>query len=191
MCFYHDGDYDWLARVHETDTVVANKPVKCLECYRRIPLGRPYTHIEMREWECCKVCDPDTRAEARDYDSSGAPEDEPIVPCAEGQCDFGESDEHRICEECEKFLTAIQRVEEDDGCTGSETRPAYSELREAMWESDHAQKYIDRARTDSPELAMSGYLDEMYELTREHERLFVEQWDEDDIGPTDELGGEG
>ncbi len=196
MCFYHDGDYDWLARFHESNTTVAEKAVKCLECFNPIRAGVPYTHIEMREWEECKVCDPETRAEASDYDSSSN-SDEPVEPCEEGKCDYGESDYHRICEECSKFLNAIQRVEEEDGCTGAEARPAYGQLREAMWESDHAQDYLNRARADYPELAMSGYLDEFYELTREYDTLFVGHWciggalDDDDFEPTHEFGGEG
>jgi hypothetical protein len=191
MCFYHD-DYDWIARVFEETTAKADKPLKCLECFRHVGPGEAYTHIEMREYEECRVCQED-RDDGRfreDFDCEAAG----------GKHDFGEEDTHRICDRCQKLLEAIQRVEEDDGCSGQETRPALAQLRDAFWESDHAQAYLDRARADSPELAMSGHLDHFYELTAEWRDRFEENdwrgdgepaWFDDDVGPTDELGGEG
>lgn len=179
MCFVHEGD--WTARVYEESTVKATKPVKCLECFRLIPIGEEYTDIEMREYEECRRC----QDECSDWYEPNHPD------CADEKHDFGEEMEHRICAECQKLLGAIQGVEEDDGCQGHETRPPLGELREVFWESDHAIEYIDRARTESPELAMSGYLDRIYELTHEYDRVRDETWDEDDVGPTDEIGGEG
>ena len=180
MCFYH-GDYDWIARVYEESTVKLQQPVKCLECFRPIPAGVAFTHIEMREHEECQRC--------QDECSEGYEDCHPA--CAEGVHDFGEEYEHRTCDECQKLIAAIQAVETDEGCVGNETRPALGELREAMWESNSAIAYIDRARREYPELAMSGHLDEFYKLTHEWEREFEERWDEDDIGPTGEMGGEG
>lgn len=179
MCFVHEGD--WIARHYDESTVKLQKPVKCLECFRPIPPGVEFTHIEMREYEECRRC--------QDENSEQYEHCHPT--CAEGFHDFGEEQEHRICGECQKLLSAIQHVEEDDGCQGDETRPALGELREAIRESYHAIEYIDRARADCPELAMSGYLDRMYRLTHEWEREADERWDADDIGPTDEVGGEG
>lgn len=193
MCFTRDGDYDWLARACEDYMDTATKPVTCQECFRRIPVGEKFTHIEMREWECCRVCDPETRAEAFHDDDSDNPDECPS-PCADDKHDYGNTDEHRICADCQKLLTAIQHVEEDDGCKGDETRPGWGELRETFWESDHAQEYIDRARQDYPELAMSGYLDDFYGLTREWQDCFEgDEWfDCEGIGePVEVLGGEG
>lgn len=178
MCFVHEGD--WIARVYEEGTQKANRPVQCMECFSMIPPGVGFTLIEMREHEECRRC----------QDENDERYEHCHPACSEGVHDFGEEATHRICDMCQLLIGAIQHVEADDGCTGNETRPQLGELREAFWESDHAIEYIDRARIEYPELAMSGHLDEFYELTREWEREFVERWDEDDIGPTDELGGE-
>lgn len=179
MCFIHEGD--WVARVYEESVVKLQKPVKCLECFRYIPAGVEFTHIEMREYEDCRRCED----ECSDWYEENHPE------CRAGQHDYGEECEHRICDECQKLLAAIEAVETDEGCVGSETKPPLGELREAFWESDSAVEYIDRARNEYPELALSGHLDGFYELTHEWRREYEERWDEDDVGPTAEMGGEG
>lgn len=179
MCFYH-GDYDWIARSVEQDMRKSTIPVRCDECHHKIPPGAEYQHTEMREHEECQRC----------QDECSEKYEHCHPACAEGVHDFGEESEHDVCGECLKMLAAIQYVEADDGCVGDETQPATGELLEAMWESDHATEYIDRARQEFPELAASGYLDAMYRRTREWERETEEQWDEDDTEPTDELGGE-
>ncbi len=185
MCFYH-GDADWTASVFDSDTLTAAESVRCDECFRKIPVGAKYQHIYMQQYECCRVCDGDTRAETDDEY-----EGEDLSPCAEGACDYGEAYEHGICEDCQKLLDAVRRVEEEDGCRGDETQPGLGQLREAMWEADGAVAYIDRARADHPELAMSGYLDRMYYYTHEYDREFEEKWDDDDLVKVDEHGGEG
>lgn len=179
MCFVHEGD--WVARSYEEVAQKSDKPVKCLECFQFIPPGVEFTHIEMREYEECRRCQ-DENSERYEHCH---PE------CIEGVHDYGEECSHRICDQCQKLLGAIQYVEVDDGCVGNETRPPLGELREVIRESDHAIEYIDRARQEYPELAMSGYLDRMYEITHQWEWESTERWDEDDIGPTDEPGGEG
>jgi hypothetical protein len=175
--FFH-GDFDWVANVFEETVKRADKPVKCLECFNRIPAGTEYKHVYLQQHEYCQKC------QCEDGDD--------LEPCEDDEDhDFGETDEHRICESCQKLLCAIQHVESEDGCVGQETQPGLGELREAMWESDHAVEYIERARRDYPELAMSGHLDQFYELTREWRDEFEERWDWDDVGPVDEMGGEG
>ena len=49
---------------------------------------------------------------------------------------------------------------------------------------------IDEIKSGRCDAAMSGYLDEFYELTHEFTLLTEEQFDPNDIGPTEELGGE-
>lgn len=195
MCFFYDDDCDWIARVFEETTKTADKSLKCLECFGHIAPGEQYTHIHMQEYECCRVCDADTRAEwidaNGDWDSEDWDGETLLPPCADGQHNFGHQDWHRICERCQKLLAAIQHVEEDDGCEGDEARPAIGQLREAFWESDHADEYIDRARQEFPELAMSGHLDQFYKLTEEWREDFEEQWSYEDLKPVDEHGGEG
>jgi hypothetical protein len=184
MCFFHDAD--WTPSVYEEDTRTATERMRCDECCGVILPGERYGHIFGQEHEECVEC-------GVNYE---AVHDEPVCSSTDGRHRFGESYEHVICERCEKLRTAIQRVEEDDGCSGSETVPLWGELREAFSESDHAQEYLDRARTEYPELAMCGHLDRFYRHTREYQDCFEgdEWYDCDDIGePVEqfELGGEG
>lgn len=179
MCFYWEGD--WIARLVETESRVSDGSIRCDECRRKIRVGTKYEHTAYREHEECRRCED----ECSDWYEPDHPD------CADGKHHYGEEDASDVCEECERFLAAVQAVEADEGCSPSESRPPYGELLEAMWESDGAQAYIDRARADYPELAMSGYLDRIYLSTREYEREFDEKWDTDDLVPVDEHGGEG
>lgn len=180
MCFYH-GDYDWVARFFKTEDRVSDGTVMCDECCQRICAGQLYEHTDQQEHEECRRCEDS-------FSSRYEPGNE---KCDRGEHDYGETYQHHVCEQCQKMLTAVQRVEEDAGCIGAETRPGLGGLFEGVRESDHREEYFDRARADHPDLALSGYLDTIYRDCREHELFFWEQWGDGDIGPTDELGGEG
>lgn len=186
MCFYQGEG--WTVAVIQTTEVVSDGIARCAECRRRIGPGQRFERAEMRERKECRQCeDGGDCFEKEDGEwNPGNPE------CTAGRHDYGERDTVDTCRECEKFLAAIQYVEADEGCAAHESRPAFGELCEALRESgESAVAYIDRARADYPELAQSGYLDLMYFLTHEWDREFEERWDPDDVGPVDELGGEG
>lgn len=179
MCFYSQGA-DWYASVVETDDRVSDGTVRCDECRRKIGPGQGYEHTDQREHEECRRC----QDECSDWYEENHPD------CAEGKHHYGEEYQHDICEECLKFLAAIQYVEADEGCAPSESRPPLGELLEALWDSDSAVAYIDRASADFPELAMNGYLDRMYYYTHEYDREFKDRWDDDDLVKVEEHGGE-
>lgn len=174
MCFYHDHHY--YPGIYSDETGTATMTTKCYECGDRIHRGQTVRSIYMRQYEECKHCGV--------YEGEDDPD-----KCEDG-CSYGEEFECDICERCTLLLAAIREVEVDAGCTESESQPAFGELRESFWESDHAVDYIDRAAADYPELALSGHLDEFYRLTREQEQIEEEAWDSEDLEPVDEFGGE-
>jgi hypothetical protein len=194
MCFVQD-DYDWIARHTEDDTITVTadtrkgKKVHCVDCGSVIPVGVECRRMYCQEHEACKVCDLETRAEIRDESDSIEEFNEADPPPCE-KCDYGETTEDFMCGECCKLRGAIREVEIAEGCSPHEAEPLIGELRDAFWESDHAIEYIDRARQEYPELALSGHLDRFYKLTNEWDEEFEKRWDTDDLEPVDELGGE-
>lgn len=172
MCFYH-GDA-WHADVYEDGHEVATKRLRCDECRKPILPGERHRHVFLLEREECRDC-------CRHW-TDDKPEEEGC------ECSFGESYECDICEACDKVLTAIKRVEEEDGCKGEETQPGLGQLLEALWESDHGSEYVERARRDFPELAWSGRLDLYHAKTRSYGDDRVRA---DPLTEWDELGGEG
>ena len=180
MCFYNEGD--WTAQLFVDETVKLDSQRRCSECHNTIHVGVTCRRVFLQEHDYCPEC-------GVEFHEDGTADE----PC-EGQHDhsYGERDELFICGDCEKVIAAIRMVEEDEGCTGNEAVPAFSQLREAFWESDHAVEYIDRARSEFPELAMNGHLDEFYRLTHEWDAI-EEEWfqAEEEPVPFEELGGEG
>lgn len=155
MRFYHD--YDWTARVVERGHQVRGTAIKCDECYKTIGVGEMAYHVFMQEHEECQTCD--------SFECE----------CAEGQCcacekpDYGETFEYDRCEECDKFLQAIEAAEIDEDCDPSESRPALTSLREDISNAglEASKKYWLKAVVMFPELKASGYLGKLWK------RIFV------------------
>lgn len=194
MCFFHD--YDWRASVYDDGPlVVAGEAVRCYECRDKIHPGQRCRRVYMRECEECRRCTPDARGEWDDGYDGGE-----LTPCPDDAHDYGEEFECFVCDRCQAILNAILEVEQEDGCEGAEAQPAFGELREAMWESDHAAEYIEHAAKENPELVASGHLDRFYKLTHEGDpdsylydvaEEVGQEWDRDDFGPVEVYGGEG
>lgn len=180
MCFYHEPD--WTAGLYADDAGPADQPAtRCEECRCRIHKGEPRRHVFMQEHAYCPEC-------GVEYDPDGTTAE----PCTDPDGHRkGEVFECDICERCGLMLSAIQQAEADEGCVGSETQPAFGELHAAMWEGE-GERYVERALADYPELAASGALDDFYRNTREYDRVYElqEQWDDEDLEPVEELGGE-
>lgn len=143
MCF--TADYDWYAEQASDEETTADTSMKCFECGRVIPSGETFRRIEQQEHEIC-IHDPDN-------DHYEGPETEQEgCDCEEGACDFGESFDCDICTECAKLLKAIEASEIEEGCSPSESQPAFGGLYDAMTEGD-GDRYRAKAAVMFPEIA--------------------------------------
>lgn len=152
MCFYNDN-YDWFASLTDESDVALDKPTKCVECRRQMEIGEVASHIFQQEHEECHSC---TEGEC------SCPKDEDDT-CQDCQCeepDFGETYECDRCQECKKFLSAIEEHEKDEGCPPGERQPAYGEMAESLREFPRKERsqYFRKAYRMFPELKRSGYL---------------------------------
>lgn len=148
MCFYADSD--WVARqVEESSrTTQPGENLHCHECQRDITAGCTLHEIEMHEYDECQVC----------YDGECKCPDGDCCRCEQPQ--YGEDCHWQVCNDCFRFLEAVQYVEEDAGCSGPETRPLLFRMQEAICDRGlaEAKPYWQRARKLYPDLASSGYL---------------------------------
>lgn len=145
MCFVHD--YDWHASVCERTTNTAEKPTRCHECGRMIAADSPVHHVYMQQYEECRDCE-------RGDCSCG----DDCCQCPDPA--VGETFNYDCCEDCQKFLYAVQVAEEEAGCSGDETRPWLGGMTEAIHDGgrDEARRYFKTALRMHPELRASGYL---------------------------------
>ena len=159
MCFYND-DYDWTASVVEQSTGVSIGKL-CDECHLPIPPGATIHHIFMQEHEECHACEngececPLTADGELSCDSKGCQCEKPA---------FGETFDYDRCDECDKFLRAVEAAEIDEGCEPYEARPGLGGMIEELrnLEGDNevypAKRYFKLAVKMFPELVTSGYL---------------------------------
>lgn len=138
MCFY--GDCDWYAEVQFDNFAIAGKPIRCGECGRTIDPGQQHRVIELRECECCQVCE---RAD-----------------CTCDKPDYGEEFITARCLDCDKFLAAIAAVEIEEGCSRHESQPALEGMFDELYEFEveNIERYLAKAAAMSPELESNGYL---------------------------------
>lgn len=155
MCFL--ADYDWYAQVCEQSERVVETPTKCNECGRIVQPGEKMHHVWMQQYEECHNCD--CGECACNLDASGQ--------CPEPE--FGETFDYDRCEQCDKFLSAVQHAEEDEGCQGVEARPGLGSMMNDICDGGRsdAKRYFQRAARDYPELKASGYLGRLWN------RMFV------------------
>lgn len=149
MCFYAEGG--WYASVSAWTTRRLTKPCRCDECRRVMPAGTAMHHLFLQEHEECRAC------EADECECLGKGDDHECV-CPDPQ--YGESYDHDECDDCHKFLEAVQAVEIEAGCRRAESRPALGEMVNDINEGgmQEAKRYWQRARLEFPGLAASGYL---------------------------------
>lgn len=160
MCFYHD--YDWTAEVSERSTITVPEAgrARCDECGCTIPPGAVAHSLYQQQYEECHRC--------AGYDSDGCecPKDKD-GDCIECQCPepvYGETFEYTCCDECDKFLLAVEYAEVEAGCDRSEARPSLCGMIEDIRGGgmDEAKKYWKAARRMFPELVASGYLGRLW-----------------------------
>lgn len=151
MCFI--GDYDWTAAVVEQQERTAEKPITCMECYRKIQPGKTYRDIYQQEHEECHTCYECECNCPKDADGD-------CIECCCEKPAFGNTYDYCRCMECDKFLQAIEASELAAGCALSESRPPLGEMTESIQElgADEARRYVQQAAKQFPELVPSGYL---------------------------------
>lgn len=148
MCFYTEAD--WTASVQDEKTTTAEKPTRCDECRCIIPAGGTVHHLFQQEHEEC-VCQ--YYGDAKEYGPDGE--------CICEPPNFGETFEYDKCDECAKFLKAVELVEKEAGCPPDQRHPYLCQMIETIRdqvEPEDAKRYFKKALTQYPELQKSGYL---------------------------------
>jgi hypothetical protein len=160
MCFYND-DYDWRAELIQRQDGVADKPVACYECGDKIKPGQFVHHIYMQEHEDerCEWCDDGKTSdgtECQDCDGKGV----------RGP---GQTYDYDRCQNCHKFLQAVESAELEAGCSSYEATPSLEGMIEEIRNSDadEAKRYFKKALRLFPELKRGGYLGRLWN------RMFV------------------
>lgn len=152
MCFYND--YDWYASTCDVTDGPTEPAGKCYECGCEIPAGVFRRQVFMQEHEYCQICE--------DEDSSDflgtIDDDDNDVPAPEHKCNYGETFECDICQNCVNVLAAIKQAEIEAGCPDHAQQPAYGELRDALYDHEDGPKYAKRAIEMFPELASVGFV---------------------------------
>ncbi len=147
MCFSVEAD--WTAMVSKDTRGPATARTSCDECHRPIEVGQFVLHVHQEESEECLTC------------SNG------YCECEDGECcqcekpDMGEVFDYDRCEECSKFLDAVEAVEVDAGCSSHEARPLLTAMVDDIGCANgdkSAAEYFDRAKAMYPEIVASGYL---------------------------------
>ena len=154
MCFYND-DCDWIAQVYEESASVVTESGQCQECGRIMLVGATMHNVWIQQYEACRRCDPNERAEWDDDFAGG-----PLEQCSDGQHDYGETFDYSRCDDCDLFLQAVQEAEEDAGCHHDDARPPLEFMRERINDGgqDEAKRYWRKALERYPQLKASGYL---------------------------------
>lgn len=150
MCFVNEAD--WVASESAEYTYAATQRIKCCECRELVGSGALVHYLWLQEYDECLAC----------Y------EGECSCPCGECcQCEaptFGETAELYTCDNCHKFLQAVEATELAAGCRSYEAKPLpemmYNDIQEVG--SEEAKKYWQQAIRMFPELRTSGYLGRLW-----------------------------
>ncbi len=161
MCFYN-GDYDWTAQVVvEQETTTGKR--RCDECFTDIPEGQTARFIGMQEYEECRACDNGDCECPRNADGDPVCQD---TGCQCDEPDFGESCDYCRCDNCDKFLKAVQAAELEAGCGLDESLPPLCQMTEHIGrgygDMDEAKKYFKTALKMFPELKANGHLAKLW-----------------------------
>jgi hypothetical protein len=157
MCF--DVDSDWSASVCETTDPVTEKAFRCEECRETVQVGESFRQIFMQERETCYACD-EGECDCVDWDADDVPLDH---KCRCEKPSYGEQYTYRSCQNCCKFLEAVEKHERDEGCGPDESRPGLGDMIESMayFDDDQLAGYFAEAEKMHPDLRASGYLDRL------------------------------
>lgn len=144
MCFYNRYD-GWWAEVYYKAQKVG--PHTCDECNRH--LDGVYHHTFAQQYEECSRCSR--------RDDWG--EDDADLECHCEEPDYGETSEYTCCHECHLFLSAIEAVEKDAGCSSITQRPMPTRMVEQLQDQGSAEldRYFQKASETHPEMT-GGYL---------------------------------
>lgn len=155
MCFVQEGD--WIARVNDADDILATVQMKCCECGDVIPVGAFAHTVHQQEHEECQACENGDCNCPWDF-YYGARK-----CCRCEKPEFGESYDYVRCEQCDKFLRAIEAAEIEEGCHKNEARPMMP-----MWDDlegigrQECKRYWKKAAKMFPELVASGHLAKLW-----------------------------
>lgn len=131
MCF--NVDYDWSPAVQGDWTETTGKR-RCDECHLEIADGETSHHVYQQEHEECQACyDGECDCVPDSERENHGPED---CKCSSPQ--YGHEFDYCRCDDCDKFLKAVERAELEAGCSSMEALPPYGEMIE----------YIGRANGD-------------------------------------------
>jgi hypothetical protein len=130
MCFYSDPD--WYASQVEEDEGPALSDCRCCECRRVIKAGEWRKRVEMQEREDGIYCTPDKGEHADGCDGEDCEYDGP-----------GETWAGHFCRDCETLRAAIRKVEEAEGCHGSEAEPSMGGIYDEVGNGQGWMHYFD------------------------------------------------
>lgn len=155
MCFIDHSD--WYADIYDRSSKPAERPVRCDECHELIGAGQLCHTVFMQQYECCLRC-------GRAGPDSSDPEDR--CCCADGP-NYGEQYDYLSCDNCYRFLEAVESAELAAGCRPHESRPHLGSLLDELGDlgPGHVRNYLLTARQKYPDL--KPYLGRLWK------RLFV------------------
>lgn len=130
MCFVAD-DYDWIARVCETDDKVAGVDCKCDECHELIKAGDRIYMVHMHEHEECAHCRGDECTDDECPWCLGNRTDEAPCTCDEG-IDIGNTFDAVWCQNCQWLREAIRDYEIKEGCSEREADPPLGRMMDEL-----------------------------------------------------------
>lgn len=158
MCFINEAD--WVARESAEYTYAATQRIKCCECRELVGSGALVHYLWLQEYDECQRCE-DGECECPDVEYEGSMLQD-CCQCAEPT--YGETAELYTCDNCYKFLQAVEATELAAGCRAYEARPLpemmYDDIQEGG--SEEAKKYWKQAICMFPELRTSGYLGRLW-----------------------------
>lgn len=154
MCFVND-ECEWHATVVEKFISIGEEPTQCMECRRDFSVGTTFHCTYMQEDDECGACR-DGDCECPDGDCECPDED----CCSCDEPDYGMTFDYKRCDDCEKYLDAVEKAELAAGCGRDEARPPYEMMIEYIRNGgvSEAKKYFIEAVKRYPELKTSGYL---------------------------------
>src|SRR6185436_18288273 len=121
--------------------------------------GQITHHIYQQEHEECRRC---SEGECECVGSRNDEDDPQDHDCKCAEPNFGETFDYDRCDDCHKFLCAIEAAEIDAGCKPYEARPSLCGMIENITNADNsmdeAKRYFKKARSMFPELVASKYL---------------------------------
>lgn len=147
MCFLNECE--WFASINEHSSNPATKATKCNECGIVIQPGEIVHRLYQQEYEECRDCE------------YGYCECEKDKCCICEKPNYGETFDYDCCDNCDKFLKAIEASEIEVGCRRSESRPMLTMMVEDIREAndpESVRRYVKKALVMFPELKTNKYI---------------------------------